>query len=190
MNPAGTPALNGALAQGVYLFALAWLLAQVEIQIEGAHGWAEKLPTWRYSKPWLLKLTNGKPVTGYHACLFPFLILIFHLPLLFVGFSRAAEAKILVCYFLVAFNWDFQWFVWNPAWGTKRFLREPIWWFRKKFLGVPADYYTGSLFVFLAPWMLDPASLPHVARLFLVMETLALVFAGAAALLVRRVPRP
>ncbi|MDE1976360.1 MAG: hypothetical protein KGL04_09855 [Elusimicrobia bacterium] len=183
-------AVHGALAQGVFLFALCWLLAEVEIQIEGGGGWAENAPTWRYSRPWLLKLTNGKPVTGYHLYLFSFLILIFHLPLLFAGFSRATEAQILASYFLLAFNWDFQWFAWNPAWGTKRFLREPIWWFKTKILGVPLDYYMGAVCAFLSTWLLAPALLPHVARLFAVIEALAVFSAGLAALVVRRVPRP
>ena len=50
------------------LFLIAFVLAHLEIQIEGPHRWAEKLPTCRWDSPrvrrWL-----GKPVTGNHLCL-------------------------------------------------------------------------------------------------------------------------
>ena len=36
--------MRAASAEALYLFAACWLLAQVEIQIEGPHGWAERLP--------------------------------------------------------------------------------------------------------------------------------------------------
>ena len=35
-----------SLAIGAYFFLIAFFLAHLEIQIEGPHGWAEKLPTW------------------------------------------------------------------------------------------------------------------------------------------------
>ena len=54
----------------LFLFAYALLFALAEIEIEGAHGWAEKLPTWyrvtpRYARLFGLFL-SGKPLTGYH----------------------------------------------------------------------------------------------------------------------------
>ena len=109
------------------LFLVSWLLAQVEIQIEGGRGWAENLPTWRVSGPRLLWWTNGKPVTGYHVFLTAFLIAVLHLPVLYAGLSRQIEARILSFYFLMTITWDFQWFVWNPAWGVRRFFGERIW---------------------------------------------------------------
>jgi hypothetical protein len=47
----------------------------LEIQIEGANGWASALPTWRIETKWLLWLTSGKPLTGYHVWLNALLIL-------------------------------------------------------------------------------------------------------------------
>ena len=130
-----------AVREGCALFALCWLLARVEIEIEGDKGWAVGLPTWRWGPEWWLRLTNGKEVTGYHVWLTLFLIGVFHLPLVFSGFSRELWAKCTSAYLLTTAVWDFQWFVWNPAWGLKKFRAAPIPWFRHKILGFPADYY-------------------------------------------------
>jgi len=35
------------LYQSIYLFVVALVLAFLEVQIEGKHGWASKLPTWK-----------------------------------------------------------------------------------------------------------------------------------------------
>ncbi len=145
--------------EALYLFVLGWLLAQLEIQVEGAYGWAERLPTWRFESPWFLKITNGKPLTGYHFYLISFLFFLFHFPLLFVPFSPAVEAKIIASYWLMGDTWDFQWFVWNPAWGIRRFLTEKIAWFPIKLLGFPIEYYLGVCLSFLTLWILDPGML-------------------------------
>ncbi|KAB2642333.1 MAG: hypothetical protein DVB26_02890, partial [Verrucomicrobia bacterium] len=56
---------------------LSYLFAMVEIQIEGSGGWASNLPTWRIEKHWLLDMFfGGRPLTGYHAWVLPFILLI------------------------------------------------------------------------------------------------------------------
>ena len=77
--------LVAGIREGAYLFALCHILARVEIHIEGPHGWAVNLPTWRWGPNWWLNLTNGKELTGYHVWLTLFLIGMFHLPLIFVA---------------------------------------------------------------------------------------------------------
>ncbi|MBI4036842.1 hypothetical protein HY385_00245, partial [Candidatus Daviesbacteria bacterium] len=69
----------------IYLFLMATVLAILEIQIEGKHGWAKNLPTWRpKSQSFFVKLyskmMSGKEMTGYHLSMFSFVVLIFHLP--------------------------------------------------------------------------------------------------------------
>ena len=58
-----------AVSQGVLggLFALwtSFAVASLEIEIEGVHGWASRLPTWR-RKSWVC---GRRPLTGYHLCL-------------------------------------------------------------------------------------------------------------------------
>ena len=130
-------------SEGAYLFVLCHILARVEIHIEGAHGWAAKLPTWRWGPKWWLDLTNGKELTGYHLWLTLFLIGMFHLPLAFAGFSRALLAKCASSYIMITASWDLQWFVWNPAWGFDALRARDVVWFRRKFLGLPVDYFVG-----------------------------------------------
>ena len=62
----------------VWVALLALFFAEVEIQIEGAAGWAANLPTWRIEQHWLLDIFwGGRPMTGYHAWVFSFMALIF-----------------------------------------------------------------------------------------------------------------
>ncbi len=152
------------MKEAAYLFVVSWLLAQVEIHVEGAHGWAERLPTWRYAAPWLLRLTNGKPLTGDHLYLILFLVAVLHFPLVFTGFDRAVEGRIVGAYFLLSCVWDFQWFVWNPAWGPARFFRDTVWWFPKRFLGLPVEYFTGYAVALAAVRWCDPAGFGEWAR--------------------------
>lgn len=136
-----SPGTARAALEGLYLFVLAYLLARVEIEIEGDSGWAARLPTWRWGPEWWLSLTNGKELTGYHVWLTLFLIGVLHLPLVFSGFSRELLAKCLSTYLAVTAFWDLQWFAWNPAWGLEGLRERTVPWFRRKWLGFPADYY-------------------------------------------------
>jgi hypothetical protein len=138
---AGKLIVPSGVGEGAALFSLCWLLARVEIEIEGASGWAESLPTWRWGPEWWLRLTNGKAATGYHVWLTLFLIGAFHFPLVLSGFSRELWAKCLSSYLLTTAAWDLQWFAWNPAWGLKALRTRPVSWFRLKWLGFPVDYY-------------------------------------------------
>lgn len=126
------------LAVGGYFFVIALALAHLEIQIEGAHGWAEKLPTWRWDGPrvrrWL-----GKPVTGYHVCLVTCILLFLHVPQLYGG-SWERESDLLTLFFFLAVTWDFLWFVLNPHYGVARFRKGEIWWYPGWALGVPLTY--------------------------------------------------
>jgi hypothetical protein len=145
---------------GAILAAMAWVLllafffANVEIQIEGGAGWASSLPTWRVEKHWLLDIFwGGRPLTGYHAWVFPCVALFFHFPLLFMGhFSWRAEARVIA---MIAIFWiteDFLWFVLNPAFGLDRFHPESVPWHVHWLGPAPLDYWTflGLGFVLLA----------------------------------------
>lgn len=70
------------MASVLYVLVLAFLFANVEIQIEGRGGWAANLPTWRIEHHWLLDLfLGGRAMTGYHAWVFSFVFLVFHFPM-------------------------------------------------------------------------------------------------------------
>lgn len=133
---------------GLYFFAIAFVLAQLEIQIEGPHGWAAKLPTWRWETPAVLRWA-GKPITGYHVFLLLFILLFIHLPMMYLGFTVEREAELLSLFCLLAVFWDFLWFVCNPHFGLSRFRAGEVWWFKTWFLGLPTSYYSGLLFSIL-----------------------------------------
>ena len=129
-------------SMGLYFFAIAFVLALLEIQIEGAHGWAEKLPTWRWQSPAVLRWA-GRPITGYHVFLLLFILLFIHLPVMYVGFSIEREVELLSLFGLLTVFWDFLWFVCNPHFGLTRFRPGQVWWFTSWTLGLPVCYFTG-----------------------------------------------
>ena len=139
-----------------YVVLLAVFFAQVEIQIEGGAGWAASLPTWRIEQHWLLEIFwGGRAMTGYHAWVFSFMALDFHLP--FVMLRRWSWRLELRALGSLAVFWiaeDFLWFVMNPAYGISRFSPATVPWHKHWFLGVPTDYVTlggiGILFMLLS----------------------------------------
>jgi hypothetical protein len=125
------------------VLVLAYFLANVEIQIEGAAGWAANLPTWRVKSNWWLEIFwGGREMTGYHAWIFPFITLFFHFPLLFSGhWSWRAEARVVGCILLFWIAEDFLWFVLNPAYGIARFSPQTVPWHVHWWGAAPADYW-------------------------------------------------
>lgn len=130
----------------VWVVLLAFFFAQVEIQIEGSAGWAANLPTWRIEKHWLLDVFwGGRPMTGYHAWLLPFVALFFHLPLIFMQqWTWRLEAKVVACFILFWIFEDFLWFVFNPAYGIAQFTPEHVSWHKHWLWCAPVDYWAGS----------------------------------------------
>jgi hypothetical protein len=130
-----------------FLFAYALLFAFVEIEIEGEHGWAERLPTWFRITPLYARIyglaMRGKPLTGYHLIMFFLPLWSFHIG--FVGgitWTWAAEATTLSAYVAWAVIWDFLWFVLNPPFGWRRFRKTQVWWHGRTWIGrFPIDYY-------------------------------------------------
>ena len=126
---------------------LSFFFAQVEIQIEGAAGWAAALPTWRIESHWLLDLFwSGRPMTGYHAWVFPFIALVFHLPIFLHGcWSWRVEARIVASIMLFWVIEDALWFVLNPAFGWGKFSAGSIPWHKHWWMGLPVDYWISTV---------------------------------------------
>lgn len=142
------------MAKGFYsrralVFAVLWTLllsfffAKVEVQIEGAAGWAANLPTWRVEHHWLLDLFwGGRPMTGYHAWVFPCMALFFHFPLaLDAQWSWRTEARIIGCIMLFWVSEDFLWFALNPAFGLGHFAPQWVPWHKHWWGPAPTDYW-------------------------------------------------
>lgn len=139
----------------LWTLLLAYFFANVEIQIEGAAGWASALPTWRIEHHWLLDIFwGGRPMTGYHAWIFPCVALFFHFPLVFSGrWSWRAEARVLGCVMLFWLVEDFLWFVLNPAYGVAHFAPQWVPWHKRWWGPMPQDYWVFSVVVLLMQWL-------------------------------------
>lgn len=146
LRPAG-------LLAGVVL--LAAVFAEVEIQIEGAAGWAAGLPTWRIERhPLLDVFWGGRPLTGYHVWVFLFMVLVFHFAYLVHGRPTwRREARILGSLMLFWIIEDALWFALNPAFGLNRLKPAFVPWHIHWLWGVPADYVTFSAFGGALLWL-------------------------------------
>lgn len=125
-----------------WVLLLAFMFAEVEIQIEGAVGWAGNLPTWRIEQHWLIDwFWGGRPLTGYHVWVFSFMALVFHLPVFFLSkWDWRFEWQIIGGVMLFWIAEDFLWFVLNPAFGLSNFTPARVPWHKHWWLGVPTDY--------------------------------------------------
>lgn len=142
-----------------FLLAAATLFALLEIQIEGAAGWAAELPAWRFQNRWTRRFLGSRPLTGYHVYFQLFLLLLLHLPygLSLLRPSLTAELRIISFGLLFWIVEDFLWFVLNPDYGLRAFRRDRIpwhaatwWWF------MPRDYWIFAplgLAAYVASWL-------------------------------------
>lgn len=153
------------LIVGVNLFAVCLFLALLEVHIEGPHGWAVSLPTWRFDRPWVRKLTNGKPITGYHVYMNLVILGFLHYPLILSQWTLVGELRVLSQFFLVAVWWDFLWFVINPHFGLRRFKSKNIWWHKQWIAGMPMDYPMGMI-VSAALWFYADWAKPGLGTSF------------------------
>lgn len=127
-----------------WILLLAFFFAKVEVHIEGDKGWGAGLPTWRIEKHWLLDIFwGGRPMTGYHAWVFPFMILIFHLVFFMQGaWSLKMEARVIASVIAFWLLEDFLWFAINPYYGLRKFRKEHIPWHSHRWLiFMPVDYW-------------------------------------------------
>ena len=138
-----------------WVVLLATLFAELEIQIEGARGWAAGLPTWRITDQRLLKLCfGGREITGYHVFAFGFMFCVFHLPVAMAGhFSWRIEARILGSLMLFWIVEDLLWFVLNPAFGLAKLTPGTVPGHPHWLLGVPVDYLVYALLSAVLLWV-------------------------------------
>ena len=145
-------------AQSSYVFvASLLLLAWLEVQIEGPHGWAKNLPTWRDHPPWTTAnnlffaccarcsrgATAADRLTGYHAAMTSFLFVMSGMPLALTEPSWRLFSLCLGYFLTMTVVWDFLWFVCNPAFGIHRFRPQHIAWHPRWWGPMPAAYPGG-----------------------------------------------
>ena len=132
----------------LFILVSSFIFAKLEIQIEGQHGWAEKLPTWKVEHHFLLDVFfGGRPLTGYHVWAFLFVFFFFHMPFFWAdAWSVRGELQAVGGYTLFWIVEDALWFVLNPHYGWRKFTSDHIWWHKRWLLGLPVDYWVlGSL---------------------------------------------
>jgi len=141
--------LTQFLFKVIYFYFIGFFLAILEIQIEGEHGWAKNLPTWRpYPDSKLAKfyakIMSDKELTGYHFFLNIFLLLFIHWPFIWNwSWNIYQELEIMALFLLFVVVWDFLWFVLNPKFSLHDFGREKVWWHKKWTGKIPTDYFFG-----------------------------------------------
>lgn len=148
-----------------FWFLVAFLLAALEVEIEGPNGWASALPTARIENRLVLFLVRpffgGRPVTLYHAYLFSLLFVFSHAAFIQgLDITWRYECRILSSFFLLAVTWDYLWFVLNPAFGPDKFAREHVAWHAHRrwlFKIFPIDYVIGFA-LSMAFWVLGCVS--------------------------------
>ena len=106
----------------IFGILIAFVIAKLEINIEGKNGWAENLPTWR-RKNFLTKMIWGElPITGYHLWFLAMIEIFLHFPFVTgATWSIGLELQIQAMFLLATVIEDFFWFVLNPEFGFKKF---------------------------------------------------------------------
>ncbi len=142
----------------VFTVLIAFVVAKLEIEIEGKNGWAENLPTWRI-KNRITKLFWGEqPYTGYHFWFLMMIIVMSHFPIVLgLDWSWSKELVVWAIFLIASVLEDFFWFILNPHYGIKKFnpIHAPwhdkwIWKFPLlyvRLLGTSAILLTGSYFL-------------------------------------------
>lgn len=121
-----------------FILLIALLLALAEIQIEGKFGWARNLPTWRKQLKFLFLKFE---LTGYHLFFFSFIFILFHFRFVFEPITLSGELLTLSAFVFMTVFEDFFWFMFNPAYGPKKYNKENVYWFKSWFLGFPSFYF-------------------------------------------------
>lgn len=136
-----------SISASLFLCVLATLFAVFEIEAEGKYGWAEKFPTWYRVNTLPARIYarfNNKPLTGYHAALFPVPLMIFLWPMAATStWSLSGALAALGTYFGWSVIWDFAWFILNPHYGVRKFRKGQVWWFSDEpwlFARIPLSY--------------------------------------------------
>lgn len=139
----------------IFILVTAIFLAILEIQIEGPAGWAKNLPTWRsnpkklYTKIFCF-IMNKEELTGYHLSLWALMLLFFHAPLFWgVSWSISLETDFIASFFLFWVLEDFLWFIFNPAFGIKKFRKKYIPWHKNWIGPFPREYYTSIILIII-----------------------------------------
>ena len=118
------------ISTALYITIYAILFSLLEIEAEGKHGWANKLPT----PPALFTLTT------YHVIMN--IMVIFTLVYSLYPNNIYTMIFYIVAWFLIE---DTMWFMLNPHYTIHEYKRENIWWLNGQnwYMGMPLQNYIG-----------------------------------------------
>lgn len=135
---------------------VAFVMALLEIQIEGSNGWATNLPTWKVSNINILNFIGykDKPITGYHIYLWLYSFLLLHASFFFSKWSLKKEFYLISFYIFFTTLEGILWFILNPSFGISSFLNSDITWYNEsRILYLPIEYWMRFFFGFLFYWL-------------------------------------
>jgi hypothetical protein len=125
------------------IFAIlgAFIVAKLEINIEGKDGWAKNLPTWKVKNSYTKLFLGEVPLTGYHFWLFLTVLTLLQFGFVIgIPWSLSLELKIIAMFFVSVIFEDFFWFVLNPAYGIKKLNKVDAYWHTQWVHRIPALY--------------------------------------------------
>ncbi|MEK7521710.1 MAG: hypothetical protein AAB599_02845 [Patescibacteria group bacterium] len=127
---------------------MAFIAAELEIQIEGKDGWAKNLPTWKVKNSLTRFIWGEQPITGYHVWFLLFNLVWSQFPFVVgVPWTLGLELQILSIMFFAILMEDFFWFVLNPEFGFKKFNAKHATWHLRWMFGVPTWYIKLTLVI-------------------------------------------
>jgi hypothetical protein len=114
----------------VFDILAAFVLAKLEINIEGKNGWASNLPTWKIQNKFTKLFWGEQPYTGYHFWILITTLTLFHLPFFIFPslWSLSLETLILGNYLIGVLIEDVLWFALNPHYGLRKFNKTDAHW--------------------------------------------------------------
>ena len=149
----------------IFVLVYAALFAMLEIEIEGPHGWAERLPTVP---------VVGK-FTGYH-CVMNVMVVFTLLYALLPALGAWATLFFVVGWFLIE---DFVWFVLNPSFGICNYTRDKVKWHGPYWpFGIPLHNFIGLAVMLFAAIMAGNALQLLLAGAIMAAGVVAIVFAA------------
>ncbi len=128
------------ISTALYITIYAILFSLLEIEAEGKHGWAKKLPT----PPALFTLTT------YHVIMN--IMVIFTLVYSLYPNNIYTMIFYIVAWFLIE---DTMWFMLNPHYTIHEYKRENIWWLNSQnwYMGMPLQNYIGLGIMMIAAFL-------------------------------------
>ena len=137
----------------VFIVLYSFIKAYFEVQIEGRHGWAEKLPTWKWGPNKYTRIFMGdRPLTGYHCGLWS---VEFLLPLFpFIGGLVEWEWRFVFAYFsLLLLAGGLEDYLWAKFNGLE-FNKNNLPWFEGRWIKIGKFGFPS---IFIINWIFGPS---------------------------------